>query len=300
VGKISVVINTLNEEKNLPKVLKSVKDIADEIVVVDAKSTDKTVEIAKRYGARVFNYEKEITHVEPARNFAVEKAKGEWILILDADEKLGKGLKSKLKQIASEENSSDYYRLPRKNLIFDKWIKHSRWWPDYNIRFFRKGYVTWGNIIHSVPTTKGVGADLTAKESLAIVHHHYESISQYITRMNRYASVQAKEMVKDGYKFSWRDLITKPSGEFFSRYFQGRGYKDGLHGLILALLQAVSEFAKYANVWEAQGFEKKSLEVADVISELKNAESDMHYWQADTLIRERGGIKNRIKRKLKI
>ena len=143
--KISVVINTLNEEKNLPRALASVKKFADEIVVVDMKSDDKTVEIAKKAGAKVYEY-KRVGYVEPARNFAIGKATGKWILIIDADERLPGSLVKKLKEIVKNP-SANYYRLPRKNLIFGKWVKHSRWWPDYNIRFFQKEFVSWSEII---------------------------------------------------------------------------------------------------------------------------------------------------------
>lgn len=137
--KISVVINTLNEEDNLPRALASVKKFADEIVVVDMKSDDKTVDIAKKAGAKVYEY-KRIGYVEPARNFAIGKATGKWILIIDADEQLPGSLVKELKKIVKNP-SANYYRLPRKNLIFGKWVKHSRWWPDYNIRFFQPSLI---------------------------------------------------------------------------------------------------------------------------------------------------------------
>src|SRR3989344_3276878 len=135
--KISVVINTLNEEANLPRALASVKSFANEIVVVDMMSDDKTVEIAKKAGAKVYEF-KRVGYVEPARNFAISKAEGDWIFILDADEELTASLSRELSKIAKN-GSADYVRVPRKNMIFGKWVEHSRWWPDYNIRFFKKG-----------------------------------------------------------------------------------------------------------------------------------------------------------------
>ena len=297
-GKISVIINTLNEEKNLPRALASVAKFADEVVVVDMKSDDDTVKIAKKAGAKVYEH-KRTGYVEPARNYAISKASGEWILILDADEKVSSTLKKRLKKILMEPDA-DYYRLPRQNIIFDKWIKHSRWWPDYNIRFFKRGHVEWSEIIHSVPTTVGKGLDLEADESNAIVHFHYDSIEQYITRLNRYTTLHAKLLKKDGYKFSWSDLIKKPTDEFLSRYFQGEGYKDGMHGLALAGLQAFSEFAMYLKLWQEEKYIDSKLRLNDVVETMKETESDLHYWQADTLLKEVGGIKHRVKRKLKL
>jgi len=297
--KLSVVINTLNEEKNLPRCLKAVRGWVDEIVVVDMHSEDKTRQIAKKAGARVYKH-KRTGYVEPARNFAISKAKGEWILVVDADEVVSGGLKKRIDKIIKKPGA-DYYRVPRKNIIFGKWIKHSRWWPDYNIRFFRKGFVDWSEIIHSVPVTTGKGADLEAKEENALVHYHYESIEQFVVRMNNYTSRHAELLVKDGYKFDWSDLVRKPGGEFLSRYFAGEGYKDGVHGLALAGLQALSELVLYLKVWQKEGFSEKGGRLGEVVDELKRMEREMDYWEADALIKSgRGGVWQRVKRKFRL
>lgn len=298
-GSISVVINTRNEEKNLPRALASTKGLAEEIVVVDMESSDKTWEIAKRAGAKVYLH-KPTGYVEPARNFAISKATGDWVLILDADEEISKKLAQILKQIAGDSESVDFYRLPRKNIIFGKWIKHSRWWPDYNIRFFKKGKVAWGEIIHSVPETQGKGLDLKAIEDNAITHHNYESIEQFIDRLNNYTTQHAKLLIKDGYKFSWRDVIAKTTAEFISRYFAGEGYKDGLHGLALAKLQAFSELVLYLKVWQLERFKKVDINVTEAVHEMKTEGFQLHYWQADAMVKEGGGIIQRIKRKFKL
>lgn len=251
--KISVVVNTLNEQDNISRCLKSLK-FADQIVVVDMESEDDTVAIAKKYTDHIYSHKK-TGYVEPARNFGLSKATGDWILIVDADEEIPKTLAAKLIQIA-DEDSADFVRIPRKNIIFDDWIKHSRWWPDHIIRFFKKGAVTWSDKIHSIPITYGKGITLEPKEDLAITHHHYQSIEQYLTRMFRYSKIQAKHLLEEGYKLSPSDLIVKPASEFLSRFFAGEGYKDGLHGFILATLQSFSEFLVYLQVWQKQGFKK--------------------------------------------
>lgn len=297
-GKISVVINTLNEEKNLPHAISSVKDLADEIVVVDMKSDDATVEIAKKAGAKVFEHER-TGYVEPARNFAISKATGNWVLILDADEEISKSLSLSLRKIV-ENPEADYYRIPRKNIIFGKWIRHSRWWPDYNIRFFKKGSVSWNEVIHAVPMTTGRGRDLPAQEEMAIIHNNYNSIEQYIDRLNRYTTHQTKIIIGKGYEFSWKDLIKKPADEFLSRYFSGQGYKDGLHGLALAFLQAFSELVLYLKIWQSTSFKDEDLKVSEVIDNLKKTESDFRFWSADTQIKEGYGIIARIKRKFRL
>ena len=291
---ISVVINTLNEEENLPRALASVKNLADEFIVVDMHSTDKTVDIAKDFGAQVYSHEK-TGYVEPARNFAIDKATKEWILILDADEEVSDSLALKLKQIVKNPQA-DYYRLPRKNINFRRWIKNSRWWPDFNIRFFRKGTVSWSEIIHSVPMTTGKGLDLPAEEKYAILHYNYTSISKYIERMNRYTDVQARVLLQKEYKFVWRDLIRKPLQEFLSRYFAGEGYKDGLHGLSLALLQAFSELTLYLKIWQSEQFKPEALDVRELSKEAKRAKRQLDWWIIDALTKSEGFLASLPKR----
>jgi len=280
-SKISVVINTLNEASSLPRVISSVKGLADEIIVCDMESSDNTREVAKKLGAKVFTH-KQLDYVEPARNFAISKAKGEWILILDVDEEIPSGLIKKLKEIIKKPKD-DYYRIPRKNFIFGKWIRHTRFWPDYNIRFFKKGTVSWNEVIHAVPMTQGMGADIPAKEEYALIHHHYEDIDQYIERMNRYTKVQSQELMKNGYVFAWQDLITKPLNEFLSRYFAGEGYKDGIHGLTISLLQALSELTLYSKVWQKQGFKEEEIKKNEIRTELNRGIHDLKWWMRKKL-----------------
>lgn len=296
---ISVVINTFNEEKNLPNALASVKDLADEIVVVDMHSDDKTAAIAKKFGAKVYQHER-TNYVEPARNFAISKATGDWILILDADEEVPVLLAKKLKKLAELEEKQ-IYRIPRKNIIFGKWMKYSRWWPDHNIRFFKKGTVVWDDQIHSVPITSGDSTELEADEKLALVHYNYQTIEQFVDRLNRYSTIQAERLVKNNkYHFVWSDLLKRPIAEFLSRFFAGEGYKDGIHGLALANLQAFSELIVYLKVWQLEKFRLEDLELEKVVAQMKTLEKDSHYWQADSLTKQTGKLKHKIKRKFKL
>ncbi len=275
-AKVSVVINAQNAEKDVPQAISSVKNFADEIVVVDQDSTDNTSEIAKKMGAKVFKH-KSVMYVELVRNFAIEKAQGEWILILDSDEEISPTLAKKIKEIIKNPQA-DYYRIPRKNIIFGKWIEHTSWSPDYNIRLFRKGFVAWIEEIHSVPITQGVGMDIEAKEELSIIHHNYSSIDGYLEKLIRYTKVQSEGLMKNGYVFSWTDLIKKPLSEFLSRFFAGEGYKDGLHGLSLSLLQAFSELIVYLQVWDKQGFVEKNISKDEFKNEFKKSIRDLGWW----------------------
>lgn len=274
--KISVVINTLNEEKYIARVIKSVS-WADEVLVCDMNSDDKTVKTAKSLGAKILTH-KRLEYVEPARNFAISKALGDWMLVLDPDEEIPASLADRLKQIALKMNQINYVRIPRKNIIFNKWMKNTGWWPDYNIRFFRKGKVKWTDKIHRPPEALGEGIDLEASEKYAIVHHHYESIDQFLERMSRYTKIQSEELVKKGYVFDWKDLIKKPLEEFLSRFFANKGFKDGFHGLSLSLLQAFSQFVLILKVWEMQGFKSSEI-LSGELKELSDQSArEINYW----------------------
>lgn len=275
-GKISVVINTLNEETNIKKAIESVK-WADEIIVCDMYSEDETAAVAKKLGAKVI-FHKKTGYVEPARNFAINQATNEWILILDADEEIPHSLTKKLEEIVQNSGGDTFVEIPRKNVIFGKWLKGSGWWPDYNIRFFKVDSVRWKDEIHSQPET--IGNKVTIKEDgeLAIIHHHYTSLFQFIERMNRYSQIQAEDLKNKGVEFVWSDLITKPMGEFLSRFFARRGYEDGLHGLALSLLQAFSFLVVYLKLWEMEGFKQQDLKLTEVKKMVLREGTNLDYW----------------------
>lgn len=273
--KISVVINTFNEEKNIARALDSLK-WADEVVVCDMHSGDSTAEIAKKMGAKVVLH-KPKKYVELVRNFNISQASNDWVLIMDPDEEISESLAKKLQELADIDEAS-FVEIPRKNIIFGKWMQNSMWWPDYNTRLFKKGSVIWGSEIHRPPRIEGNGLRLSPEEDLAIIHHHYESISQFISRMDRYTEAQSEELAKNGYKFNWVDLIHKPIGEFLSRYFANRGFEDGLRGLALGLLQAFSYLVMYLKIWEIEKFKESDIDFRKVVTEGKKAGKEINYW----------------------
>lgn len=280
--KISVVVNTRNEAEELKGLLETVS-WTQEIIVVDMESTDDSKKVAKSFEAKIYKH-KFLNFVEPARNFGIKKATGDWILILDPDERVSGSLAKKLKSLAKNDDGITYARIPRKNMIFGKWIKNSRFWPDYNIRFFKKGCVEWEDKIHSIPITEGQGIDLEESENLAIIHNHYTSISQYILRMNRYTDVQASELFEKSQEILWTDFIKKPFSEFLSRFFAGKGYQDGIHGLVLSFLQGFSEFVVIIKLWEKQGFAKKPFSLGDLESLFLELKRELNYWLRSGLI----------------
>jgi glycosyltransferase involved in cell wall biosynthesis len=273
---ISVVINVRNESDHLSKCLKSIKDIATEIIVVDMKSTDDSVKIANSYGAKVYSY-RPMKYVEPARNFALSKATSNWILLLDPDEYLHKTLKNELKSI-TQRNDVDFVKIPRQNFIFGKWIRHANCWPDYLIRFFKKGSVNWQKEIHSQPITKGNSLTLLDSDKLAIKHDNYENINQFITRAVRYSSIQADELNAKDYKVKTSDFILKPIQEFNSRFYFSEGYKDGVHGLIFCLLQSFAIGLIYAKLWEKQGSSDKQFLKESFVSASQESTYEYDHW----------------------
>lgn len=280
---ISVVINTWNNSETLEKTLESVKNV-DQIVIVDMHSTDNTSEIASKYTNEIYSHDK-IDHVEPARNFAIEKAKHEWVFVLDSDEEIPPFLMEECAKIASTNfnptHMPTHYFVPRKNLIFGKWVKHAGWWPDNQLRFFKKGSVIWNNEIHSIPNTTGEAHSFPPQEKYALIHHNYTSVSQWITRMDRYTTVQANELIEKGYSYSFIDNINKPFSEFTRRFFAWEGYKDGVIGLNLAILQALSELIVYLKIRESQ---KESIELSDKEFKqqlqhfLKSSNKELQHW----------------------
>lgn len=228
---ISTVIVTLNETEKLVRCLESIINFSDEIVIIDLGSTDGLENKLKKYKVSVFQHKK-VPYVELVRNFAISKASGEWILILDPDEQVSESLKDELIKIAREDNFTAV-NIPRKNIFFNQWIKHTNFWPDRQTRFFKKGYVEWTTTIHSYPKVKGELLNLPALEALAIIHLGYDNHVQFIKRQIRYSSVEAENRYRNGEGFSFINLIWLPLREFLIRFVKHKGFLDGLNGLFL-------------------------------------------------------------------
>ena len=248
---ISVVIVTKNEEANIEDALRSAAG-AQEIVVVDSFSADRTVEICRRYTDRIFQ------HAWPGyarqKQLAVDYAQGPWVLILDADERITPELRD---EIAGAMQDTDYdgFSLPRRNYFLGRWIKHSGWWPDRTLRLFRKDR---GGLedreVHEKVIVRGRVGQLHAP----LEHYTYRTISDYVRKMEVYSSLAAKEIRKRGQPGIF-SLVAKPFFTFFKMYVLRLGFLDGVHGLVLAVLYGYYTFLKYARAWEQH--EKKGNEV---------------------------------------
>lgn len=300
---LSVIISTKNNEDIIERALKSV-GFADEIVVVDMHSQDKTVDLAKKYTDKVFLH-KDHGYVEPVRNFSINKTTGDWILIIDADEEVTVGLKKTLLSIAKASDQAelpDCFYLPRKNIIFDKWIQKTGWWPDYQLRFFRKDHVEWSDEIHSVPITKGEVREFPAKEKFALLHHNYQSVSQFIDRLNRYSSIQSLEK-KPEQELTPSEVIEEFTSSFLRRLFSQEGIEDGVHGASLSILQSAADAIMRMKVWEKQGFPQKNQNINHTLDSLIKFEKELSYWIANSKVRHSSGLKKivwRLRRKLMI
>lgn len=283
-GNFSVVISAYNEEKKIEDCLSSVRDLANEIIFVDNSSTDKTVEIAKKYTSKIYTrLNNPMLNVN--KNFGFTKAEGDWILSLDADERVSPELSEEIKAVIQKSNMNGYW-LPRKNIIFGKWIEHSGWYPDHQLRLFRRGKGKFPEKhVHEMIEVNGETGYL--KEH--IIHYNYENISQFLEKLGKiYAPNEAEQLIIEGYTLDWRDAIRLPTKEFVSRFFARKGYKDGFHGLMLSLLMAFYHLVVFAYVWERQNFkEEKSNFVVEVEKEWKRGYKDILFWSVNERLKQK-------------
>jgi glycosyltransferase involved in cell wall biosynthesis len=248
--KISVALITLNEEVNLPRTLESVKalvrDGQGEIIIVDSGSTDRTLEIARSFGAKIFN--------EPWKGFAaqknsaMEKAVGDWVLQLDADEALERDLAEELNRELGRAGNLVGYWIPRKNFFLGRWIKHGGFYPDPKLRLIRHGagkFEEYG----AHPTIKVEGP--TGRLKHALIHNAYPTLRGYIDHMNSYSSSGADVAVGKGHRgFNLLNILVRPKLTFIYNYIFRLGFLDGREGFLLHMYHAVYVSWKYAKAWE--------------------------------------------------
>jgi len=240
--QISVVLMVQNEEENLARCLESVQRIADEIVIIDGFSTDKTEEIAKKYNARFIQHKFE-GHIEQ-RNISMQEATYDYLLVLDADEALSEELKVSILE-AKENWQYDAYTCNRLSSYAGHWIRHGGWYPDTKLRLADRRKITWeGRNPHDEgfprkgATVKHLKGDL--------MHHTYFSIRDHYERAYKYSEIMAKAGLDRGKKFSWTKLLLSPPFKFIKMYFIQRGFLDGFYGFLLAMVSSYSTFLKYA------------------------------------------------------
>lgn len=277
---LSVVISAYNEEQTLARCLTSVQKIADEIVVVDNQSQDRTVDIAKKFTKHIYE-RKNILMLNTNKNFGFTKATSEWILNLDADEEIPKELADEITKVIKRNPKENGFWIQRKNIIYGKWIEHGLWWPDKQIRLFRKEKGKFPCVhIHEYIAIEGQVGELTHPYT----HYNYETISQYLRTIDRASSSEALSLSQMDHQFVWYDAIRFPLSDFLKIYFAQEGYKDGLHGLVLAIFQAFYSFVVFGKYWEMQKFQERDLAPEIVEKELQKSERETKYWVTTMMI----------------
>jgi glycosyltransferase involved in cell wall biosynthesis len=244
---LSVTVITRDEEAHLDACLESVA-WADEIVVVDAQSTDRTVEIAGKYTSRVF--------VRPwpgfaaQKNFALEQATSPWVLSLDADERVLPELREEIQRVLEADGPLDGYHVRRQNLFLGRVMRHGGFYPDHQLRLFRRGAGRFRDVaVHEALEVTGRTGHLRG----ALLHATYRSVADFVERADRYSTLAAQDLAARGTRVSWPDFLFRPAARFFSMYLLRAGFLDGGHGLLLALLYAYYVLLRTAKTWELAG-----------------------------------------------
>ncbi|MFA6238942.1 MAG: glycosyltransferase family 2 protein [Bacteriovorax sp.] len=242
--KLSVVIITLNEEKNIGRCLDSVKDIADEILVVDSLSTDKTRLICQGYSVR-FVEQKFLGYVEQ-KNFALNLATHDYVLSLDADEALTPELIAEVKKIKEKFVGGGYAfnRITRYN---GHWVRHCGWYPDIKLRMVEKKNAFWvGNNPHDALEVKGAVTHVPAD----ILHYSYDSISSHVMQTNKFSTIEAASLYQRGKRATLMKLATRPAYQFFKDYILRLGILDGRYGFVICFINSIYVLLKYAKMIE--------------------------------------------------
>ena len=242
--RLSVVVIALNEEDRIRDCLASVA-WADEIVVIDGGSEDKTVALAREFTDHVII--RAWQGFAAQKNFGVDRATGEWILSLDADEQVEPALRDEILGVLARPDAADGYRIARRNIMWGRWIRHGRLYPDRQLRLFRRGRGRFSErAVHESVTVEGRVGRLTAP----LLHYSYRDLGDFLRRADRYSTLAAEEWARGDRAFRPSQMVTAPLGRFLSMYLLHRGFLDGWRGFLLAVLYAYYVFIRSAKIWE--------------------------------------------------
>ena len=247
---LSVVIIAKNEEKMIADAIESVS-YADEIIVLDTGSTDKTKSIAKSYKAKIFNIASEKIEFAKWRSEGIKKAKHDWIFYLDADERVTPELKNEMIAITNSiPKKYSAYAIPRRNFYLNKEIKHGGAWPDYVIRlFYKPNLAGWKEKLHEQPIFTGNLGHLINP----MIHLTHRDLTSMLDKTIKWSMLEAEELYKSDHPpMAWWRFIRIMAGEFFKRGIKLQGLRDGTQGLIEVIFQTYSRFITYARLWEFQ------------------------------------------------
>ncbi len=250
-SRVTATVITYNEAANIEAALASLS-FADEIVVVDSESTDDTVAIARRFTDRV------IVRPWPGyvaqKNFAAEQAAHDWIVSLDADERVSAPLADEIRGVLTAAESGDArppgvygYRIPRVTFHLGRWFRSTDWYPDYQLRLYDRRHARWaGRLVHESVQADGPVATLRGE----LLHYAYRDLAHHVATMDRYTTLAARQMFEDGRRAAWWDLALHPPAAFLRNYVLRGGFRDGVPGLIVSAMNARYVGLKFAKLWE--------------------------------------------------
>lgn len=246
---LSVVTITLNEERKIERCLRSVS-WADEKIVVDSFSRDRTVERARGLGARVIQHE--YPGSTRQMEWGIGVACGDWILFLDADEEVSPELGVEIRKMLAEGTGCTAFEIPRKPWAFGRWLEHGGWFPDWQCRLLRRDSYTVNHAeVHGGFSTGGPRGRLGGGRAV-VFHYTYENIFAYVARMNEYTSLEVANRLArhPEAQARWYNMMLSPLSHFLRMFLLRGGYRDGMHGFVLSLLDAVYAMLLYAKLWE--------------------------------------------------
>jgi len=250
--KISATIIVRNEEDNIANVCETVSWV-DEIVIVDSDSSDKTVEIARRYTDKIFD--REFKGYKDKHEYADAQTTGDWIFWIDADERVTTELREAILALKDKADNelADGYRIARKTWYLDRWIKHSGWYPDYQMRLYRKDKSYWDGVApHQTARVDGRVETLDGE----FLHYTKRSLSEHARVTDSYATLAAEHIANGGRKIGAFGIVSNAIAAFFRTYIFKQGFRDGVPGLIIAGFTAYGVFLKCAKVWEHNNLDK--------------------------------------------
>jgi glycosyltransferase involved in cell wall biosynthesis len=245
--KLSVVIITFNEERNIERCLQSVMDISDDILIVDSNSNDKTEEICKNFPVRFIS--QPWLGFSEQKNIGNQLAKNNWILSIDADEALSKELKDSIKELETPDERNIAFEVKRLTNYCGKWIRHCSWYPDKKLRLWNKNFAKWQGDIHESLHFSENPEKLVCLHG-DLLHYSYFSIRQHFEKINSYTDILSKNMLEKGKKANMATAIVKSIWSFLRCYIFWLGFLDGYYGFVISCFSSQSSFLKYLKLIE--------------------------------------------------
>lgn len=274
---ISLILVVKNNPAHLFETIKPIDDIVSEIIIGNIDVGNDYIEkLQENKKIKIVDLPSDTAFADLVKEDLKKQAEGEYILYLDPDEIFPQAVKNFLRKNLGD---YDYFLFPRKNIIFGKWIEHSRWWPDYQLRLFKKNAVTWPRELHPIPKGRGKEYKFKANESNSLLHYNYNNLDGYLEKATRYAKAEASFIVKKKEDYPLNQAVQKAVSEFISRFFAHDGYKDGVHGFVLAILQMFYYFLVYFYYWEKKRYSLREEDLSNnILNFIKQFHFETNFW----------------------